>query len=115
VINKISISVLVDNKSSNPDLLEEHGLARLRGRDDERALTLAQRVDQVDQALRQVLGVRFEVDQLDRVDGRQRVEVRPASGGLRIDTVDRLDMDEAPILLAVLGLADDTRDAIAGT
>ena len=56
----------------------------------------------------------FEVDQLDRVDGRQGVEERPALGRLGIDTVDRFDAHQAPILLAVLGGADDAADAVAG-
>ena len=96
------------------DLLEEHRLARLRRRDDQRALALAERVDEVDQALREVLRVSLEVDQLNRVDWRQGVEVRSALGRLGIDAVDRLDPDQAPVLLAVLGLADDATDTVAG-
>ena len=46
--------------------------------------------------------------------GRQRVEVRAALGGLRVDAVDRLDAEQAPVLLAVLGRADDAADAVAG-
>ena len=48
------------------DVLEEHRLAGLGRADDEGALALADRVDEVDQALAEVLGVRLEVDQLDR-------------------------------------------------
>ena len=44
------------------DVLEEHRLAGLRRADDQRALALPDRVDEVDQALAQVLRVRLEVD-----------------------------------------------------
>ena len=96
------------------DRLEQHRLAGLRRADDERALALADRIDEVDEPLAQVLGVRLEVDELDGVDRGQGVEVRPAPGGLRIDPVDRVDAHEAPVLLAVLGRARDARDPVAG-
>ena len=81
------------------DALEQHRLAGLGRAHDQRALALAQRVDQVDQPLAQVLRVRLEVDQLDRVDGRQVAEVRAAAGGVGIDAVDAVDADQAPELL----------------
>ena len=96
------------------DALEQHRLAGLGRADDERALALADGVDEVDQALAEVLGVRLEVDELDGVDGRQGIEVRPALGGLGIDAVDRLDAQQAPVLLAFLGRAADARHAVAG-
>ena len=47
------------------------------------------------------------------MDRGQRVEVRPAPGGLGIDPVDRVDAHEAPVLLALLGRARDARHAVA--
>ena len=40
--------------------------------------------------------------------------MRAALGGLGVDAVDRFDAQQAPVLLAVLGRADDAADAIAG-
>ena len=56
------------------DLLEQHRLAGLRRADDQGALALADRVDQVDQPLAQVLRVGLEVDQDVRVDRGQVTE-----------------------------------------
>ena len=41
-------------------------------------------------------------------------KMRPALGRLRVDAVDRLDAQQAPVLLAVLGLADDAAYTVAG-
>ena len=93
--------------------LQEHRLAGLRRADDERALALADRVDQVDHPLAEVLGVALEVDQLVRVDRRQVVEDRPAASRLDVDAVDRVDPEEAPVLLLLARGADGARDAVA--
>ena len=95
------------------DLLEEHRLAGLRRADDEGALALAERVDQVDQALAEVLGIGLEVDQLVRVDRGQVTEDRPATGRLGVDAVDRVDPEHAPVLLGLARRADGARDAVA--
>ena len=95
------------------DLLEEHRLAGLGRGDDQGALALAERVDQVDQALAEVLGVGLEVDQLDRVDRGQVVEERAAARRVGVDAVDAVDAEQAPVLLAVTRGADDAGDAIA--
>src|SRR6185369_13528723 len=95
------------------DVLQEHRLAGLGRADDEGALTLAQRVDEVDEPLAQVLGIRLEVDQLVGMDRREVAEVRPAASHLAIDTVHGVDADEAPVLLALARGADRTTDAVA--
>ena len=95
------------------DLLEEHRLAGLRRADDEGALALAERVDEVDQPLAEVLGVGLEVDQLVRVDRGQVAEDRAAAGGLGVDAVDRVDAEHAPVLLGLARGADGAGDAVA--
>ena len=95
------------------DVLEEHRLAGLRRADDQGALALAERVDDVDQPLAEVLGVALEVDQLVRVDRGQVAEDGPAAGGLDVDAVDRVDAEHPPVLLGVARGADRAADAVA--
>ena len=47
------------------------------------------------------------------VDRRQVVEDRPAAGGLDVDAVDRVDPEQAPVLLLLARGAHGARDAIA--
>ena len=58
-------------------------------------------------------GSDLEVDQDVRVDRRQVAEVRPARGRAGVDAVDRVDPEEAPVLLGLARGADGTRHAIA--
>ena len=95
------------------DVLEQHRLAGLRRADDQGALALAERVDDVDQPLAEVLGVALEVDQLVRVDRGQVAEDGPAAGGLDVDAVDRVDPEHPPVLLGVARGADGAADAVA--
>ena len=95
------------------DVLEEHRLAGLRRADDQGALALADRVDEVDQPLAEVLRVALEVDQLVRVDRGQVAEDRPAAGRLDVDAVDRVDPEHAPVLLGLARGADGAADAVA--
>ena len=95
------------------DVLEQHRLAGLRRADDQGALALAERVDEVDQPLAEVLRVALEVDQLVRVDRGQVAEDGPAAGGLDVDAVDRVDAEHAPVLLGVARGADGAADAVA--
>ena len=95
------------------DVLEEHRLAGLGRADDEGALALAQRVDQVDQALAQVLGIGFEVDQLVGVDRGHVPEMGPAASGVRIEAVDRVDPEQAEVLLGLARGADRAGHAVA--
>ena len=84
----------------------------LGGDHDERALALADRVDEIDQPLAQILRIGLEVDQLVRVDRRQVVEVRPATSGLDVDAVHGLDPQQAAVLLAFDRRTGGAADAI---
>ncbi len=69
-------------------LLEQDRLARARGGDDQAALALADRGEQVHHPHAQRLGPGFEVDGLVRVDRGQLVEASEAQillGGLTFD------------------------------
>jgi hypothetical protein len=95
------------------DVLEQHRLAGLGRAHDQGALPLADRVDEVHEALREVLRVRLEVEQVDGVNRREVTEVRPAAGRIRIDAVDRVNAEQAPVLLALARGAHRPVDAIA--
>ena len=85
------------------DVLEDGGLAGLGRGQDQPALPLADRRNQVDEPLGEVLLIGLEVEHVVREDRDQGVEVWPPLGGLRVDAVDRVDAEQAPILLLVLG------------
>ena len=95
------------------DLLEDGRLAGLGRRDDQAALAAADGRDQVDQALGEVVGGGLQVEHLAGEDGRQVVEVGPPLGDLRIEAVDRLDAQQAEVLLALLGRAHLAGDHVA--
>src|SRR6185436_13507475 len=79
----------------------------------EGALALAERVDEVDQPLAEVLRVRLEVDQDVRVDRGQVAEDGAPAGGVGVDAVDRVDPEHAPVLLGLARGAHGACDAIA--
>src|SRR4029453_17538769 len=95
------------------DLLEQHRLAGLRWAHDQGALALAERVDEVDQPLAEILRVGLEVDQLVRVDGGEVVEDRATAGGIGVDAVDRVDPEHAPVLLGLARGPDGASYAVA--
>ncbi len=73
------------------DVLQEHRLARARRRDDQRALSLADRRNDIDDARRQILSSRilhFELQALVGIERRQIIEVDLMSGLLRVFEVD---------------------------
>jgi hypothetical protein len=99
------------------DVLHQHGLTRARRRDDQRALALTDRRDDVDDAGREVfLGrvVQFELEPLRREQRRQVVEVDLVLDLLRVLEVDRVDLDQGEVALAVLGAADRALHRVAG-
>ena len=101
------------------DGLQDERLAGLRRRDDEAALTLADRRDEVDDARRELLGRRLEAQALVRVDGRELAEVDAVRGlvdGLAVDRVDlhdRVVLLASALLVAVARLADGADDGVA--
>jgi len=70
------------------DILEHGGLAGFRRADDQAALPLADRGDQVQQAGAQDAGTGFQVKAFFREDGRQAFKGGPALGQLRAFAAD---------------------------
>ena len=99
------------------DVLEEHRLAGARRRDDQGALALALRRDDVDHPRRLVLDRRVgavEGQLLVGIERRQIVEIDAVADGVGIVEIDLGDADEREIALAVLGAADLALDRVAG-
>ena len=99
------------------DVLEQHGLAGPRRRDDQGALALALRRDDVDHPRRLVLDRRIgavEGQLLVRIERREIVEIDAVADGVGIVEIDLGDADEAEIALALLGAADLAFDRVAG-
>jgi hypothetical protein len=82
--------------------------------DDQRALALAERGQQIHDAGRELVGRRLELDPLLRVERRQVVEedlLLRAVGRLEVDGV---DLDQREVALVFLGRADLAADGVAG-
>ncbi len=114
---------LVDEQDDESDLgmirrdrvgerLEDHRLARARRRDDQPALSLADRGHQVEHARGHV--ARLEADAVLGIEGRQVVEEDLLAGDVRMLEVDRLDLDEGEVALPFLGRPDLAGDRVAG-
>ena len=85
--------------------------------DDQRALALALRRDDVDHARRLVLDRRIErVERqlLVGIERRQVVEIDAVADGLGIVEIDRTELGQREIALAFLGAADLAFDRVAG-
>ena len=87
------------------DRLQHHRLAGLGRRDDEAALALADRGDQVDDPGGEDVRLGLEAQALLRVERRELVELDAVAGLLRVGTVDGVEPDERVELLAALALA----------
>ena len=96
------------------DALQQHRLAGARRRDDQAALALAERRQQVHHPARQVLGLGLEIDLLLRVERREVLEEDLLLRLLGRLEVDRLDLDQREVALAVLRRPDDAGDGVAG-
>ena len=99
------------------DVLQQHGLAGARRRDDQRALAHADRRDDVDDARRQVLARRvldLELQPAIGIERRQVVEMDLVADLLGVLEVDRVDLQQREIALALLGAADQAFDRVAG-
>src|SRR5262249_31413438 len=93
------------------DRLEDHGLTGPRRRDDESALSLADRSDQVENARGHVGGLK--ADAILRIERREVVEEDLLARDIRVLEIDRLDLDEREITLPLLGRADLARNGVA--
>jgi hypothetical protein len=99
------------------DVLQHHGLAGLRRRDDETALALADRRAQVDRAGRDVLGRAVADLELEALVGEERREILEENLGLgRFGPVevDVVDLEQGELALAVLRRTDLAGDGVAG-
>ncbi len=99
------------------DVLQQHGLAGARRRDDQRALAFADRRHDVDDARREVLLGRvlvFHPDTLIRIERRQVVEVDLVARLLGVLEIDRVDLEQREVALAFLRRADFAFDGVAG-
>ncbi len=99
------------------DVLQKHGLAGPWRRNDQRALALAERRDDVDHPRRLVLDgrvERVELELLVRIERRQIVEIDAVADLLGIVEVDRRHPGQREIALAFLGSANLALDRVAG-
>ncbi len=99
------------------DVLQEHRLAGAGRRDDQGALALADRRDDVDDAGGKVLLGRIfdlELQPLVGIERRQIVEMDLVADLLRVLEIDRIDLEQREIALALFGAADQTLDRVAG-
>src|SRR5690606_31387038 len=87
------------------DRLEHHGLPRLGRRDDEAALPLADRRDEVDDPRGEDVRLGLQPQPLLRVERRELAELGPVARLLRVHAVDRVEPDERVELLPALALA----------
>ncbi len=97
------------------DRLEQQRLASLGRRDDQAALPLPDRRDNVQQPGGKHVGLGFEFDSLQGKDRRQRVERRTSPRRLGINPIDRLDPEQAEELLVVLGWSHLTAHPVASS
>ncbi len=99
------------------DVLQHHRLAGPGRGDDEAALALAERRDQVDHPGRQVLLRRhldLELQAPVGIERRQIVEVDPVADLVRILEVDGVDLEQREVALAFFRAADLAVEGVAG-
>ena len=95
------------------NLLQETRLPRLWRRDDQRALPLTERVDEVDQALRKIRWIGLKVDQLNRMDWSQITEVWSSACRLWVGARDDLNAEHPPELLSFARCANHATNRIS--
>ena len=96
------------------DLLEQDRLAGARRGDDQAALALADRRDQVDDAHVDLVAAGLQHDPAQRVQRRQVVEADLLAELVGVLVVDRLDAEQGEVALVLLGRADLAGDDRAG-
>src|SRR5690606_15732027 len=87
------------------DRLQHHRLSGLRRGDDETALALADRGDEVDDPRGEDVRLGLQAQALLRVERGELVEVGPVASLLRVHPVDGVEADQGVELLAPLALA----------
>ena len=99
------------------DVLQQHGLAGARRRHDQRALAEADRRHDVDDAGGEVLARRvldLELEPAIGIQRREVVEVDLVADLLGLLEIDRVDLEQREIALALLRGADQAFDRVAG-
>ncbi len=100
------------------DVLQEHRLSGAGRRDNERALPLADRRDDVDDARREILSGRildFELQTLVGIEWRQVIEMDLVPSLFRVLEVDRVAFEQREIPFPLLRAADDALDRVSGS
>jgi len=97
------------------DRLEHHGFAGERRRDDKSALAFADRRDQIDDAGGQIFVIVFELDALLGIERGQVVEQDFVARLFGVLVVDRFNLEQREVALALLRRPNQTRYGIAGT
>ena len=111
------VALRVIGRDGMGDVLQQHRLAGARRGDDQAALALAQRRDDVDDArgivlLRRVAG--FHLEPLIGIKRRQIVEMNLVTGLLGILEVDPVDLDKSEVAFTLLRTADLAFHRVAG-
>ena len=94
--------------------LQHHGFSGARRRDDQSALPLADRAQQVQHAPGKIFARRFHLQAPRRVQRRQVVKEDLVARDFGILEIDRFDFNQGEVALAVLGRADLAGDGVAG-
>ena len=111
------IALLVIRHDRMGDALQHHRLARFRGRDDERALPLADRRDQVDDPRREIFGASvapFEMQALARKERGEVLEQHLVLRSIGAVVVDGVDLEKREVAFPFLWRTNLARDGVAG-
>jgi hypothetical protein len=119
------LGALVDEQDDEDDLgvvggdgvgdgLQQHGLAGAGRGDDEAALALADRSEQVHDPTGDLLADGLHLDALLGVERGEVIEENLVLGLLGRLEVDGLDLDQGKVLLALVGRPDVAADGVAG-
>ena len=95
------------------DVLEQRRLTGFGRRDDQRALALADRREEIDDARRELRRANFEFEALLRIDRRALFERAAALDRLGVEIVDFVDADQPVVLFALFRPADLALDHVA--
>src|SRR6218665_3191986 len=99
------------------NILQQYCLTGTWRRNNQGALTLAQRGDEIEQTGRTILDGRIgqlHAEALFGVKRREIVEVDLVANRLGIFEIDRIDLEQREITLAILGRPDLAFDRVAG-